>query len=359
MKVLHRYIAFEITRVAALSSALFLFVILMDRASTIAETVLGKGVSFLDFLSVLAKGLPAFLGIVIPMSFVLSVVIVFIGMNSNNELTAAKSCGISLKELSKPVSLLGLIFSLLSFYSLMFLAPKSNVAMKRELEELLRKKITLSITEKRFSSNFPGVTFYVEKLYPEKGLLVNFMASLQKKEKLVTAFGRRGFLRTKGDTVFLDIEDGSAQVVDWKKPKEFKFIKFKSYTVELYKFTRKERFKAAKYKTLFQLLKERDKEARVAVVKRTALAFASLIVGIIGFSIAVSIPRGSIGVGVLISLLLIVLYYILYTFSKKVALKTGQPLLALLPDVVFGAAALLLYKLAVSERIRINVGARW
>jgi lipopolysaccharide export system permease protein len=359
MKILHRYVSLEILRVAGLTTLLFLFVILMDRASVIAQTVLGKGVSFFEFLSVLIKGVPAFLGIVFPIAFVLSVVVVFVQMGSNNELTALKSCGVSLREISKPVFLIGLIFSALSFFSLMFLAPKSNVAMKKELEELLRKRITLSISEKTFSSNFPGVTFYVEKLYPKKGLLVNFMASVQRKEQLLTVFGKRGLLRTEGDSVFLDIANGSAQILNWEKPKDFKFVKFKSYTVELYRFSKKERFRAEKYKTLPQLLKENSKEAQVELLKRLALSLAPLIVGIIGFSVAVSVPKGSIGFGVLVSLLLTVTYYVVYTFSKKVALKSGQPLIALAPDLIFGAAAIPLYRFAVKERIRISVGERW
>ncbi|MEO2082923.1 MAG: LptF/LptG family permease, partial [Desulfurobacteriaceae bacterium] len=184
MKVLYRYISVEIIRIVALSTGLFLFIILMDRASSIAELILGQGVSVADFISVLLKSLPSFFGIIIPMSFVLSVLIAFIQMGSNNELIALKSCGISLKSISYPVFILGVLFSLFSFYSLMFLAPKSNVAVKKEIQELLKRKLTMSISPKNFSSNFPGVTFYAERLFPEKGYLENFMVSLQKDEQL-------------------------------------------------------------------------------------------------------------------------------------------------------------------------------
>jgi hypothetical protein len=81
-----------------------------------------QGISVFDFFSVLLKAVPAFLGITIPMSFVLAVLIVFIQMGSNNELVALKSCGVSLQELSKPVFALGVFFSLLSFLSL-FVCP--------------------------------------------------------------------------------------------------------------------------------------------------------------------------------------------------------------------------------------------
>jgi len=360
MKTLHRYIGREVLRSVAVTTALFIFIILMDRASFIAQTVLGQGVSFSDFLSVLIKTVPSFLGIVIPISFVISVLITFLQMGSSNELVALKSCGVSLKEISKPVLALGLIFSLLSFLSVMFLAPKSNVAVKKEIEELLRKKITMNIVPKSFSSNFPGVTFYVEKVFPQKGYIFNFMVSIQKKSQLITLFGEKGILRTKGDSVYLDVLNGNAQIVNWSKLQDFRFLKFKSYTVELYRFSKKELFRAQKYKTLFELLKDREKkESSTEIFKRLSLSLAPLIVGVLAFSIAVSVPRGGLGIGIVSGLLIVVLYYVLYTLSKKFALKAGLPPLALMPDVVFGLLALFLYKKALREEIKLEMGARW
>jgi len=359
MKTLHRYIGGELLKSVALTTALFVFIILMDRASFIAQTVLGQGVGFTDFLSVLVKTVPSFLGIVIPIAFVISVLITFLQMGSSNELVALKSCGVSLKEISKPVVALGLIFSLFSFVSVMFIAPKANVAVKKEIEELLRKKITMNITPNSFSSNFPGITFYVEKVFPQKGYIFNFMVSIQQKSQLITLFGEKGLLRTKGDSVYLDVFNGSAQIVDWKKLQDFKLLKFKSYTVELYRFSKKELFNAEKYKTLLQLLKEKSKESSTEVFKRLSLSFAPLIVGILAFSIAVSVPRGGFGIGIVSGLLIVVLYYVLYTLSKKFAAKSGIPPLALTPDLVFGALALIFYRKALKEEIKLEVGARW
>ena len=359
MKILHRYIYLELSKTFLLTLGLFVFVILMDRASSIAETVLGQGVSLWDFLSVLVKGIPAFLGITIPMAFVLSVLITFIQMGSNNELIAMKSCGISLKKISIPVVLLGIFLSLVSFYVTMFVMPKSNIAMKKQIEQLLKKKITMSISEKNFSSNFPGITFYTEKLYPQKGYLEDFMVSLQKKDKLITIFAKKGLLRTVKDSVFLDIQNGVAHFLDWKKPESLKILNFKSYTVKLYTFSEKEQFKAVKYKTLFQLLRKKGLEAKVEIFKRLTVSLSPFIVGILAFSIAVLIPRGSVGVGVLISLLIIVTYYVLYTVAKKTAIKVGIPVLPLIPDVLFGILAAYFYKQAIDEKLKLDIGGRW
>ncbi len=359
MKILYRYISFEVLKTSFLIFSLFLFVILIDRASTIAETVLGQGVSIFEFFSVLLKGIPAFFGITIPMAFVLAVILTFSNMSSNNELVALKSCGVSPRSVSAPVIALGAAFSVVSFIFLMFLAPKSNIAMKKELLELLKKKITMSVSQKNFTSNFPGITFYTEKIFPEKGYLEDFMLSIKKKNQLITIFAEKGILRTQGDKVFLDIQNGSGEFLNWEKPEEFRFVNFKNYTVKLYQFTEKEKFQASKYKTLWQLLKSRNREEKIELVKRLGLSFAPLIVGLLAFSLGWVLPRGAVGTGVLLSLGMIVLYYVLYTLSKKLAMKTGNFLLPLVPDFVFGLAAVYLYRRVIEERIKFSVGGRW
>ena len=359
MKILYRYVYTELWRNFFLILGLFVFVILMDRASVIAETVLGQGVSFFEFFSVLLKGVPAFLGITIPMAFILSVLITFIQMSSNNELTALRSCGVSVKSISLPVFVMGGILSFFSFYVLMFVMPESNISMKREIQTLVKKRITLGVTKKNFTSNFPGITFYAENVYPDKGYLRNFMVSLQKRNKLITIFAQEGLLRTVGDTVFLDIKDGTAQFLDWRKYETLKVLNFKNYTVKLYTFSNSENFKATKYRNMFQLFEHFDLDSKVEFFKRLTLSLSPFIVGIVAFSVAVVVPRGSVGGGVLIALVIIIVYYILYTFSKKFALKLGLPVLTLMPDVVFGSLAYYLYNQALREKIRLEFGGRW
>ncbi|MEO2068935.1 MAG: LptF/LptG family permease [Desulfurobacteriaceae bacterium] len=359
IKIIHRYITFEILRVFFFTLGLFIFVVLMDRASAIAKTVLGQGISIFDFLSVLIKGVPNIFGITIPMSFILAVLIVFIQLENNNELVALKSCGVSAKDLSKPVFALGVLLSIFSFYSLMFMMPKSNIAMKKEVEELVKKKITLSISSKSFVSNFPGVTFYAEKVYPQRGYLENFMVSLVKKEELMTIFAKKGILRTKDNTVFLDIQDGTAQVLKWENLKNLRVLEFKNYTIKLYRFKEREKFEAPKYKTLPVLMSSKSLKAKVELFKRLGLAVVPFFMGILAFSVSLLIPRGSLGLGIVAGLLIMVIYYILYTVAEKIALQTGFFLLLLLPDVLLLVFGIFLYSFVVKERGKLSVGGRW
>ncbi len=359
MKILYRYILLEILKLFTVLLSVFIFVILVDRVAVIANSVLGQGVSIVDFLSVLLKAVPAFLSITIPLALMLSTVIAFAQAGSNNEIIALKSCGVSVYQISKPVILLSVLLSVISLTMVFYVTPKSNISMKKGLEKLIRKKITLSIMPRSFSSNFPGVTFYATNVYPDKGYLKDFMVSVRKKDKLLTIFANEGLLRRSGNNVFLDISNGTAQLLNWRKPKNFKLLSFKTYTLKLYTFSKGENFKDVKYKTLRELISKGTVDAKLEMSKRLTMALSPLIMGIIAFSLGIMLPKGSTSSGVLLSLIFSITYYVVYVFSKKIAANSNIFLLPLADDIIFGLIALFLYVKSIKGQAMQGLGNRW
>ncbi|WP_457567819.1 LptF/LptG family permease [Desulfurobacterium sp.] len=349
MKVLHRYVVGEILRFFILLLVIFILIIVMNRASFIAETVLGYGIPISALFVIMFKMIPSFLGLLIPMSLTFSILITFFLMNGRNEIIAVKSCGISVDSFFKPVFAISLFLSVASFISLMFIMPVSNVSIKKQIQEIVRKKLSISIVPGSFSSNFPGVTFYAERVFPEKGILGDFMVSVRRKNEKITIFARYGRIRTDNGTVYLDIKDGVGHFLDWRKPQNLKILRFNTYTLIVYKFAGGSRFSASKYLNGIQLLKRWRLEDKVEFFKRLAIAFTPVIMGVLAFSISVSIPDGSIGTAVLLGLFMIVSYYVLYTIAKKLALKSGVYVLPLAVDFVFVAAFFVFRRRAVLE----------
>ncbi|SNR59022.1 LptF/LptG family permease [Desulfurobacterium atlanticum] len=359
MKVLHRYILSEIIRYFFLFIAVFILIMLMNKASFIAKTVLGYGVSFSSLFSVLVKTIPSFFEFLIPMSLVFAVLVTFFLLSGRNEIVAVKSCGISVKELAKPVIVFSIVLTIFNFFSVMYLVPESNVAMKREIQELVRKKLSLGIIPGKFISNFPGVTFYAESVYPSKGILKNFMVSVVKKDEQATIFAKYGRVRMTNGTVFLDIDTGIAHFLNWKRPENLKILEFKTYTLVVYKFASQEKFEASKYKTLNELFKRWNLKDRLEFFKRLTLAVSPVIMGLFAFSIAVVIPRGSIGTGILVGLIVIVSYYVFFTFLRKAAQFSGFVFLPVFVDIVYFSVGLIFYKKAINENY-FNMGiGRW
>ena len=359
MKVLHKYIFTEMIKYFVLFVSIFILIMLMNKASFIAKTVLGYGISFSSLLSVLIKTIPSFFEFLIPMSLVFAVLVTFFLFSSRNEIVAIKSCGISVKELSKPVIWFSIVLTIFNFFSVMYLVPTSNISMKKEIQELVRKKLSVGIIPGKFISNFPGVTFYAENVYPDKGVLKNFMVSVTKKDEQATIFAKYGRVRMANSTVFLDIDTGVAQFLNWKRPENLRILKFKTYTLVVYRFASEEKFEASKYKTLDKLLSRWTLKDRVEFFKRLTLTFSPAIMGLFAFSIAVMIPRGSVGTGILIGLIVIVSYYVLFTFLRKTAQSSGLAFLPVSVDMLYLLTAFLFYKRAINENY-FNMGmGRW
>ncbi len=353
MKVLHRYVFFETLKVFSLTLAAFIFVLLLDRASIIAQTVLGQGIPLTEFLKLLVKAVPSFLGITVPMSLVLSVIVVFFSLSNNNEILAIRSCGVNLKEVYKPVFWFSLLLTAFTFYSLMFLMPGSNVSLKKQINDIVKRKLVFNISSRTFVSNFPGVTFYAEEAFPEEGILKNFMVSVKKKEETAIIFAKQGRIRRENNKVFLDIADGQGQFLNLKKPDRIKVLNFKTYTMLIYKFKEKEKFTASKYKNLFQLIETGTLSSKVEIFKRLTLSLTPVIMGILAFSIGIIVPRGSVGLALVVSLLVIISYYIGYTALKKLAVSISFAPLPLLLDLIYLAASLFLYREGLVERKRL------
>ncbi|OMH41320.1 LptF/LptG family permease [Desulfurobacterium indicum] len=349
MKVLHRYVFTEVVRLFLLLLVVFILIIVMNRASFIAETILGYGVPVSYLFVILFKMIPSFLGLLIPMSLTFAVLITFFLMNGRNEIVAIKSCGISVEELLKPIFLISLVLTFLNFFSVMFVMPASNVSIKRQIQELVRKKLSLSITPGSFTSNFPGVTFYAEKVFPERGILGDFMVSVDKKNEKITIFANYGRIRMDNGTVYLDIKDGVGQFLDWNKPENLKLLNFNTYTLVVYKFVKGETFSSSKYLNLIQLIRRWNLEDKVEFFKRLAISLTPLIMGLLAFTIAASMPKGSIGTAVLLGLFMIVVYYVLYTVAKKLAMKSGFFALPLVVDFVFVVLFFVFYRRVMSE----------
>jgi len=283
------------------------------------------------------------------MSLTFSVIIVLFRLSNSNEIVALKACGVNLKELYRPILYLTAILTAFTFYSLMFLMPESNVSLKKQITDIVKRKITLNVSSESFITNFPGVTFYARKAYPKKGLLEDFMVSVKRKGEEAIIFARHGKIRREDDKVFLDISDGEGHFLKWGKPYSMKVLKFKNYTMLIYRFTQKERFTASKYKDLFQLLSSNDISSRVEVFKRLTLSITPLIMGMLAFAIGIVVPRGSIGLALTVSLAVILSYYVGYTVSKKLAQSLRFSPLPLSVDILFCALAYTLYRAGLKE----------
>jgi lipopolysaccharide export system permease protein len=140
--IMDRYIISELLMpflfgVGAFSSLGVAIGVLFDLSRKIAEA----GLSPLSALEVLLLKLPYFISFAIPLSLLLSCLIVYDRLSSDSELIALRSCGVSVYRLVAPAVALGIALTGVTFLFNESIVPAANYQATVTLERALDRKI--------------------------------------------------------------------------------------------------------------------------------------------------------------------------------------------------------------------------
>jgi len=107
----------------------------------------------------------------VPIAMLTAVLLVFGSFSADNELTAARTSGISLISLVWPVLLLGLLVSILNILIVTDYGPKVRAQYKELLAQSRTRLAESLLPERRFITQLPGLIIYIGKSErgPNKG----------------------------------------------------------------------------------------------------------------------------------------------------------------------------------------------
>lgn len=138
MPVIWKYLIVNFLRVFALTVGAFLAILLASRLEEIAHFA-SFGAEFLLILLFTLFQIPYILPIAIPIACLISAILLMQRLSTDQELTAIRAAGISLKEITTPLLLTAFAISLLNFYCVSEIATlshyKSNL-LKTELKSV-------------------------------------------------------------------------------------------------------------------------------------------------------------------------------------------------------------------------------
>ena len=110
-----------------------------------------------------------------PLAILLSSLITFGNLGESSELTAIKSAGISLMQTFRPLIVVAVLISCLSYVFQDVIAPKANLSFYQLLISMKHKSPELEIPEGVFYDGLPGSNIYVQKKDMETGMLYGIM----------------------------------------------------------------------------------------------------------------------------------------------------------------------------------------
>ena len=362
--IIDRYVAREVLAPFAVGVGLLTFALVTGRLLKLSDMVVNHGVSLGEVMRIIGYIMPAFLELTFPMAVLLGVLLGFGRMSSDQEMIAARACGVSLYRLAIPVLGVALVVYAISSYFAFSLRPWANSHLRQKLYELSQTRTSAGLKEKIFNSNFPGLVVYVDQMSDVDsslhGVLISDARDPHQQNTIIAKHGvilpdphsSAITLRLYDGSVFgvesstdathvtsfkiydLSVSPDSAFGVDDQDPGEMKYPQLRAAIAAA----------VAKGK--------RDYDAETELAGKFTVPFATMLFALLGVSLGLKPARGGHSERFGVSVALFFLYYSLMRVGETLAQrgKLNAFVAMSIPDVVFMVLALWLFWRAASDR---------
>ncbi|MDD7915921.1 LptF/LptG family permease [Polaribacter ponticola] len=192
MKILDKYILKSFFRPFIATFLIVLFVLVMQTLWQVFESIAGKGISFIFILKFLYYTTLMIIPQALPIGVLLSSIMALGNLGENYEFAAAKSAGISLQRLVRPLGILAIFLSILNFLFLNNVYPYAvyeQINLKRNIKN---KQPAMALIPGSFNADLPGYQIKFDEKYGEdknllKNVLIYDLTSNRGNQKVITA----------------------------------------------------------------------------------------------------------------------------------------------------------------------------
>lgn len=335
-RTLYFYLIKELFPAFLLGLIGFTFILLTGRIVQLMELFVNKGVPLGYILRLLYLLLPSFMVLTIPMATLLSVLLAFNRLSSDNEITALKASGVSLYQMIPPV----LVFAVATYVATTFLSlysvPRANEGSRALLYEVASSKANAGIREKMFNDDFEGLVLYVEEIKPRTLTWEKvFISDSRNPAEVLTIIAREGEVLSDPGTlaITLRLKRGAIHKLG-KEPDAYQKIDFSTYDLRLYLKTglkekrTEEKHPAdmtlAELSRAIQALQAKGSVAKIQWVKvheKFSIPFACLVFGLIGVPLGLQsrTARGGRFQGFAWAIGVLLVYYLLTNAGTSLA----------------------------------------
>ena len=169
MKILDKYILKTFLVPFVATFLIVLFVLVMQVLWQTFENIAGKGISLPFILKFLYYSTLIITPQALPIGVLLSSIMALGTLGENYEFAAAKSAGISLQRLVRPLVYLTLILSGINFLFLNNIYPYAVLKQKNLYLNIKKKQPALALVAGSFNSDLPGFQIKFDEKFDEEG----------------------------------------------------------------------------------------------------------------------------------------------------------------------------------------------
>jgi lipopolysaccharide export system permease protein len=370
--IVNRYILVEMIPPFVINLIFFTFIFLMTRILDITRLIVNFKINLVSVSLILIYSMPFFLAFIIPMSVMMAVLLTFLRLSNDNEITALKAGGVSIYSLLPPVLVFCLAAGLLTAFMTIYGLPKGRLAFKRLLYDVAASNLDIGLKERTFNDSFAGVMLYVNRIDQRSKTLQDVFIEDQRSKGVVTTIVApegKLFSEPAHLTFQLRLFNGIVNQVDLSR-RTAQAIRFDTYNVNL-NLNRtvapesdgpkdEEEMSLGELRRYLKAAPQRDDRYYLALMewhKKFSLPAACLALGLLALPLGIQArtSRKSFGIG--LGLIFFLMYYLMLS-SGWVFGEAGlyPPLVGMwLPNVVMGGIGLFLLIRTVQER-PVNLG---
>jgi len=329
----------------ALAVAALTIMLVMQTLFELMDMLINKKVAWLYIVKLLAYRLPAFLVVTFPISLLASSELAIGRLSTDSEITAMRAGGISLRRIMVPFLIAALAISILAFIINDYIVPEANHISQNIIREIVLKKGPPNIRRNVFFRDAENRYFYINRLDENNMIMQNIMVYEMTREKFprtITAKTGKWVVDTwklENGTIYNYDEGG-------KITYEMSFTNMDIIVKEdLQKFFTNQRtpqeMSSKELRQQIDILQRAGADTKnfeVDFYIKYSVPFSGLIFVLLGVPLGLRVKRGSKATGVILSIVLVLLYYVLLSTTRSMG-RGGMltPFLAAwLPNMVFG-----------------------
>ncbi len=343
------------------SFVIITFILVMDIIFQIADLIIGKNLDLFIVLEVFFLNLAWIVAVSIPMSVLVASLMAFGRLSSDNEVTALKAGGVSFFQMVSPVLVAGILLGSGHLFFMDVILPEANYRARSLMNDIHRARPTLLFTEGIFMKDIPGYSILIDRINPRNNEIYSitiYETENLRYPRLMTAKSGEFHVNETGSRLDLMLYDGELLQQDESSGRYFKEVferqRFSIRTepagvqrseagvrgdrelnIEMMRDridewqqeideasarmetapdaqeAKADSIEAARTRADRTVsLRQRQKNSYIVEIhKKYAISAACLVFVLIGAPLGVRIRRGSIGVGVGVSLCFFLLYW--------------------------------------------------
>ena len=323
-RTLYSYIFREILSIFIASMLILIFIILATKMMGITEMIIAYRLKAANILTIISCLFPRAFLFALPPACLMCILLTFLRLSSDNEITALHASGISLYQILPPVFLFSLLVYIITSLVMMYWVPWGNRSYKNILMQLAESKTNIMLKERIFIEPFDGMVFYVNNISTKDHILHDLFV-VDSRDPLLTntIISKQGVIISSPESksIIIHFFEGTIFTVD-KNHKATRTIKFDKYDLNidlkdvfLSSASREKTDKEMAPQELYKLLRQtpiyNEAYNRIGIrfYEMFSIPLAVSLLGLIGAPLGTQIRAGGLMKGIIISLVVYLFYY--------------------------------------------------